>query len=336
MSSSINARVSICLLSLAWIGAAWIAPPQHADLIFRASTLIVLGISWNLMANAGLISLAHASFSGIGGYAAAIAAHTFGLPLYAALPLSILAGVMLGAFLAATTGRLSGLFFAIGTLAVSEALRVVALMVPDMTGGAQGIDVPQGLRFGPHSMAVAAAVLAGAALLLSLALSASRFHYACRAMRSGESAAQMLGLNPRRYRLGVLAISGGLASCAGGLSAWYTGFLDPGIAFSLDITIIAQVAPLLGGLYTVVGPVIGALVLTGVSEATRLGFSGTPGVGQLLYGVILVVSVLLMPHGIVGLFKRLLTRRNAAAVRSRSQLAAAHEGNHPNPSAERT
>lgn len=327
MSRFLNTRVSFCLLSLLWIGSAWFAPTHYADLIFRASTLIVLGISWNLMANAGLISLAHASFSGVGGYAVAIAAKTFGLPLLAAVPLSIFAGVMLGAFLAAATGRLSGLFFAIGTLAVSEALRVVALMLPGVTGGAQGIDVPQGLRYGPHFMAVAAAVLAGVSLLLSLLLSTSRFHYACRAMRSGERAAQMLGLNPRRYRLGVLTISGGLAACAGGLSAWYMGFLDPNIAFSLDITIVAQIAPLLGGLYTVVGPVVGALVLTGISEATRLGFSASSGIGQLLYGVILVLSVLLMPHGIVGFFRRLSRRETAGAARSRAKLTVAHKGN---------
>ncbi len=327
MSSLFNTKAALCVLSVAWVVAAWATPPQHADLMFRASTLIVLAISWNLMANAGLISLAHASFSGIGGYAAAIAAKTLGLSLIAALPLSIIAGVALGAFLAVSTGRLSGLFFAIGTLAVSEALRVVALMVPDITGGAQGIDVPQSLRFGSHFMAIAAATLAAVALLLSLKLSVSRFHYACRAMRSGESAAQMLGLNPRHYRLGVLTISGGLASCAGGLSAWYAGFLDPRIAFSLDITIVAQIAPLLGGLYTVAGPVIGALVLTAVGEATRLGFNGMSGVGQLLYGVILVVSVLLMPHGIVGLFRRLATRRRTDIEHSRTSLASARERN---------
>jgi branched-chain amino acid transport system permease protein len=327
MSFPFNARVSICLMSVTWIAAAWLAPLHHADLIFRASTLIVLGISWNLMANAGLISLAHASFSGIGGYAAAIIAKTFGLSLVAALPTSVIAGMLLGAFLAVSTGRLSGLFFAIGTLAVSEALLVMSLMLPYITGGAQGIDVPQGLRLGPHFMGIAAATLAAAALLLSLALSNSRFHYACRAMRSGESAAQMLGLNPRRYRFGVLVISGGLAAGAGGLGAWYTGFLDPRIAFSLDITIVAQIGPLLGGIYTVVGPVFGALALTGVAEATRLGFNGTSGLGQLLYGVILVVSVLLMPHGIVGMFRRLTLHLRGDAARSPASLAVSREGN---------
>lgn len=303
------ATASFTVLCVLWIAAAWAATPSQADLLFRASTLIVMGISWNLMANAGLISLAHASFFGVGGYVAVIVARSFGLPLLAALPLSIAGGALLGVFLALATGRLSGLFFAIATLAVSEGLRVVALMAPALTGGALGLDMPQPLRHSVHVMSVSAALLAAASAAISMFLSRSKFHYACRAMRSGEAAAQMLGLNPLHYRLQVLALAGGLASCIGGLSAWYAGFLDPRIAFGLNLTIVAQIGPILGGLYTVAGPVVGAVVLTGVSEATRLGFDSNEAFGQLLFGAILVGGILLMPQGICGVWNDMRQRQ---------------------------
>jgi len=324
MGEPIRSLVVTSLLVLVWVGGASIASPGTADLMFRASTLIVLAISWNLMANAGLISLAQASFSGIGGYTAAILASAFGWPLIAVLPFAICSGALLGVFLAATTARLTGLFFAIASLAASEGLRVIALMVPALTGGAQGIDVPQAVRYSLHTVSIAAAAVAGLALIISVLLSFSEFHYACRAMRNGESAAQMLGLDPRSYRLRALALSGAMAGCMGALTAWYSGFLDPRIAFSLHVTLIAQIAPILGGIYTIVGPVIGALVLTAITEVTRIGFTSNEAFGQLLYGALLVICVLQMPRGIVGLSQSLVnTYRRDWRVKSGVQTVRA-------------
>ena len=90
------------------------------------------------------------------------------------------------------------------------------------------------------------------------ALSRTPWHYAFRAMRANESAAEMLGVHPVRFRVGVLALSGALAAFAGGVRVWYGGFIDPGIAFDLHITILAQIAPILGGIHTLVGPIIGS------------------------------------------------------------------------------
>ena len=123
-------------------------------------------------------------------------------------------------------------------------------------------------------------------------------------MRDSENAVQMLGVNPARFRIGVTTLSGAIASCAGVITAWFTGYLDPGSAFDLKITISAQIAPLFGGLYTVTGPVIGSIAILALSELTRLYFNYSGGVGLLVYGCILVFGVLLMPSGLVGLWKR--------------------------------
>ena len=279
-------------------------PPGMSDWATRLSTLMLVAVSWNMMANAGLISLGHSGFWGLGAYSAALLANAFHVPFWLSIIPAMLLGAIFGAFLAYITGRLRGLFFAIATLATSEALRVVALMVPKLTGGAEGVFVFDQIRPDRITMTSFALCLAVVAVAISYFLSKSRYQYALRAMRDSESAVQMLGVNPARFRIGVTTLSGAIASCGGVISAWYTGYLDPASAFDLKITISAQIGPLFGGLYTVTGPVIGSIAILTLSELTRLYFNYSGGVGLLVYGCILVFGVLLMPFGLVGLWKR--------------------------------
>lgn len=315
------------------VGAALIASPaldmpQVNDWIFRISTLVMLATSWNLMASAGLISLGHSAFWGVGSYAALLSANAAGLPIYVSLVVSAVFGALIGLFLAVATGRLRGIFFAISTLALSEGLRVTAFMLPDATGGAIGLFLNAQLRPSLSTLYVIGAVGAVASVLLAWALAQSRFYFACRAMRNNESAAQMLGINPFRYRLLLLAISGALASCAGGINAWHGGYLDPGIAFNLHFTVMAQIAPILGGIYTIGGPVVGSVAVVAISEATRIFFGAQQGVSQLLYGLILIAGILLVPKGIWGMLsgiiegQRLRRASGAPAIGTPSQADA--------------
>jgi branched-chain amino acid transport system permease protein len=278
--------------------------PGPSELATRLSTLVLVAVSWNMMANAGLISLGHSGFWGLGAYTAALLANAIHMPFWLTVVPAMLLGGGFGVLLAYITGRLRGLFFAISTLAMAEALRVVALMVPKLTGGAEGLFVFDEIRPGRATMTSFALCLAVATVAISYFLSKSRFQYALRAMRDSESAVQMLGVNPAHFRIGVMALSGAIASCAGVISAWYTGYLDPGAAFEMRITISAQIAPLFGGLYTVSGPVIGAVTIMTLSELTRVYFGYSAGVGLLIYGIILVTGVLFMPSGVVGLYQR--------------------------------
>ena len=314
-----NAMRNLGLLAALAAGAALIASPvldspQVNDWIFRISTLIMLATSWNLMASAGLISLGHSAFWGIGSYAAILSANSAGLPIYVSLVFSAVFGAALGLFLAVATGRLRGIFFAISTLALSEGLRVAAFMLPDITGGAIGLFLNAQLRPELSTLYVIGAVGAVASVLLAWLLAQSRFYFACRAMRNNESAAQMLGINPFKYRLLLLAISGAMASCAGGINAWHGGYLDPGIAFNLHFTVMAQIAPILGGIYTIGGPVVGSVAVVAISEGTRIYFGAQQGVSQLLYGLILIVGILLIPKGIWGTIAGAVERQRLRAV----------------------
>ncbi len=298
-------------LYLVALAAALVLPsvisPLGVNLLLRCGSIVVLGISWNLAANAGLTSLGHSAFWGLGSYAALMSANRLGLPFFVSLLPAALAGAVVAVALAFITGRLRGIYFAIATLAMSEGLRVIAVMVPGVTGGSAGVFIDQSLRPDARLIASVTLVSAVAFTLLAHLLSRTPFHYACRAMRNNELASQMLGINPLRARVAVLALSGAIAAFAGGVNVWYGGFLDPNIAFDLHITILAQIGPILGGIHTLAGPIIGGIATLAISELSRMTV-GEQGYSLLVYGAILVVSIMFMPNGIEGAVRRIRAR----------------------------
>jgi len=303
--------------SAACIALPFAATPVVNDWIISVAKLVVLAVSWNIAANAGLISLGHSAFWGVGSYAAVLAANKLGMPILPAVIAAALAGAVLGAALAVITGRLRGIFFAIATLALSEGLRVIAVMLVGVTGGGEGLYLAQSLRPDVRIVCVVMVCCAVGAVAISWVLTRTPYQYACRAMRANESAAQMLGVNPVRLRVIVLALAGALASLAGGVNIWYTGFLDPNIAFDLHITILAQIAPILGGIHTVAGPVVGSFATVFLSEASRI-WLGTKGFSLLVYGVALIVCILFMPHGMWGAYRKFHARDKQRAVAGRA------------------
>ncbi len=298
-----GAGVTGALLVLPFVGS-----PLVNDWTVRICSLIILAVSWNLALNAGLISLGHSAFWGLGSYAALLSANDLGATLPVSLVIAMLAGSLAGSGLAAVTGSLRGIFFAIATLAFSEILRVVALMTPQFTGGAEGLYLNPTLRPGSTPVTLGVVLGALACLAVSYALSLTRFNIACRAMRSSEETSKMFGINPLPYRVGCLAIAGAMASLAGGLNLWHGGFLDPLVAFDLHVTVLAQIAPIVGGIYTLTGPVVGAVLIVVLSEVTRI-WLGASGYSQLILGVLLVVCVLAMPAGLIGLWRNYAQKR---------------------------
>ncbi len=286
--------VSIACLALPFFSTAVVN-----DWIVSAASLMILAYSWNMAANAGLISLGHSAFWGLGSYTAILAANKLGLPMAVTLIPAMAVGALVGAALAVITGRLRGIFFAISTLALSEGLRVLAVMTPGFTGGDEGLYMNPKLRPSPEFVAAMMVLGAIASVWVCWALARTPWHFAFRAMRANEPAAEMLGIHPVRFRIGVLALSAAMASFAGGVRIWYGGFIDPGIAFDLHITILAQIAPILGGIHTLAGPAIGALLGVVLSEATRV-WLGSKGFSLLVYGLALVFAILFLPNGVWG------------------------------------
>jgi branched-chain amino acid transport system permease protein len=298
-------QIVVALFGIALLASTFIRMAQINDWLFQISMLLVVSVSWNLMASAGLISLGHAAFWGIGSYTAMIGAVRLGLPLSVGVFVAILMGAAVGCVLALATGRLRGIFFAIATLALAEGLRVTMLMLPDQTGGASGLYLPEPLHLSRPIIYLLGAICALICIGVAYWLANTPFNYACRAMRDNESAAKMLGLDPRRYRMAIMAISAGMVAGAGAINTWYGGYLDPEIAFNMHTTIEGQIATILGGIYSLVGPVFGSIAIVALSEATRLGLGAHEGASQLTFGVVLVLGVLFMPQGLNGIWKRL-------------------------------
>lgn len=321
MERQSNLMIGLGILSAIGLVAStfWDAP-QLNNWLFRASTLIMLATSWNLMANAGLVSLGHSAFWGVGSYAAIMAANAWSGSILVTLAVALVIGALMGLILAAVTGGLKGIFFAISTLALSEGLRISALMLPDLTSGAVGLFLRQDLRPSPQSLYLIASLAAVASVAVAILISSSKLHFASRAMRDNEAAAQMLGIAPRKQRMIIVAISGAMASAAGAINAWYGGYLDPEVAFTLHNTILAQIAPILGGIHTLAGPVIGSFAIIALSEGTRIWFGNMEGISQMTFGLVLVICILFLPRGIEGLFRR--QKVPAAALPSRGELSA--------------
>lgn len=262
-----------------------------------AFLISALALAWDLLARTGQLSLAHGAFFGLGAYTAALAA-----PALGTLPALLVGGVVAGAsslFLGLATLRLHGMYFAIATLAFSEVMRTLVLKAP-FTGGAIGLPVQPAFGgafpLGGYYLAVGVLALAAG---ISLLLSRSRLHYAMAATRQGEAVARVLGVPVVRVKLLAFMISAFLAGLAGGVYAMKTLFLSPYDAFGLGRAVEALVIPIFGGLYTTTGPLLGGLIIVSLETWLRLRI----GEGYLVvYGVILVLTILFLPRGLISLF----------------------------------
>jgi branched-chain amino acid transport system permease protein len=190
-------------------------------------------------------------------------------------------------------------------LAFSEVLRVLAIMLPSITDGAEGIRVPPifgGGLLEKTGFFYLMFLVSLFTLLLAYWLRRSKFYYAFIAVHDDEEAASVLGVDPTKYKLIAFTISAFLTGIAGSLYAHYISFVDPHTAFGIHISVDAQIMPLVGGLYTILGPVLGAFMLTLLGEILRIYF----GQGYMIvYGIILIAAILFMPDGLMGVVRKI-------------------------------
>jgi branched-chain amino acid transport system permease protein len=272
----------------------------------------LLGLSWNVLAGfGGQFSFGHAVFFGTGAYAAAVLQAKLGWNAWATLPAALALGALVGTFIGALSFRygLRGSYFALVTLAFAEVFRILANNV-DFTGAGVGIMVK--LRAGAENFQFATkagylyAVLAFAlaALLVCWWLRNSRYGAWLQAVRDNEDSAKALGVNVFRVKLAAIALSGALMAAGGVFYAQYFQYIDPGLAYGPGVSIEALLGPIVGGLGTLWGPVLGAVLLQILGEGTRGLFENAPGLSLVVYGALLVLTVTFMPSGILGALRR--------------------------------
>ncbi len=270
-----------------------------------------IGQSWNISgAFAGQLSFGHVAFFGVGAYASTIVQMRFGLSPWLGLPAAALAGAAVGGIIAVLSFRagLKGSYFALITLAFAEVLRIVANSV-DITGGGLGMLIPMKAgvanfqfaeRTGFYFLILA---LAAGSVALAEWLRHSRFGAQLAAIRENEDAAKALGINVFVEKVKVMLISGAIGGIGGCFFAQYFLYIDPLIVFGVDKSVEMLLVSMIGGAGTVYGPLVGALLLALVSDATRL-LTQIQGLSLVLYGALLVVIIAYLPNGLIDLFRR--------------------------------
>lgn len=280
------------------------APEAWLLYIFLYFVYLAPANMWNLLCGySGLISLCQPAFIGISGYTMAILTW-IGIPFY----LGILAGaVIAGAFavlISIPVFRLSGIYFAVGTLVVPEALRIFFLLWRPvggaLHGGGAGYMV-KGLRGLSMTHYYWFALIVGvASIILMRIILSSKLGLALAAIRDNERTAAGSGMNVFKLKLYSFIISAVVTGIAGAIFYTYQGYIEPSSSFSIGWTMTLILATVIGGINTEEGPVVG----TAVVVFLLFVLAKYPGISMFIQGAILVCLMILAPQGIIGTFRQ--------------------------------
>ena len=278
--------------------------------IWNVAFGVILACSWNILGGfAGQVSIGYSAFIGIGAYTTVLLALK-GVDPYLTLPLAAVLGALFSFLIGLPAFRLRGPYFTIVTIGVSEAVRVFASGV-SFTGGSSGLRMPaRSFDFGVNYASMV--VLALAVVALSAVLSRGAFGTALSAIRQDIDAAEALGIDSSRFKLAAHAISAALVALAGSLYAINFQYVAPGSVFDFRLSLSIVLMPIIGGVGTLAGPVLGAVIFSYL-QIKLLTIPALRDSYLFLYGGLLILVMLFEPKGLVGLWNRLI-----AAVRRRS------------------
>jgi len=309
---------------------------------------VITGSAWNILGGyTGQYSVGHTAYFGVGAYTTMILLQYRHIAPWYGVWAAIVVAVATGLVIGSITFRLRGPYFVLASIAVAEIFRVSALNLKDLTNGAEGIllteippftigktvvtDFLSKVPFYYAGLAVALAVIGCTWLVQN-----SKLGYYFQAIREDQDAAHSLGINLTGYKNAALALSAVFTSLAGSLYGLYVGFIDPGTVLDLGLSVQIVMTAIIGGIGTIFGPVIGALVLVPFSEALRSNMIAQAIIDSglvrensaagaflkeqlshahvLIYGILLVVVILYMPDGVLGFIRKLAHRRRREAA----------------------
>ena len=293
-----------------------------------ALMIALAGQGWNILGGyGGQYSFGHAAFFGTGAYVTAILQVRYGINAWFGFAVGIAAGAALGGALGALVFRsgLRGSYFALVTLAFAEVLRIIASVAP-ITGAGVGTLIKLDLGIQSLQFQSRAAfywiilALVGVSLVIARLIERSRFGVWLIAVRENEDAAKALGVDASTVKTAAMVISAAITAAAGCFYAQYFLFVDSGIAYGTWISVEALLTPIIGGVGTVFGPLLGALVVKTLSEGAKLLAGDAPGLDLIIYGAVLVLVIWIMPRGLIGGLmhvRKLVARRGATAAAAR-------------------
>ncbi|WP_448523441.1 branched-chain amino acid ABC transporter permease [Pseudothermotoga sp.] len=287
--------VAVCVLCflLPFFVGAYLVHVLTSIMIFLS-----LALSWDMMLRTGQLSFGIAGFFGLGAYASIIAVDDFSIdPL-----LSILVAAIFAALVALALGwivlRLREIYFAITTLALSSVFMIFARNLSDLTGGSAGKVLYESI-FKGDSIKIYWLVLSVSltVILVSELFQRTRIRFAINAIRDDEIAAKCSGVNIFKYLLFVFVLTSAIQGAVGALYAQQYAFVEPESTFSANFLLLPMSMALVGGIYSTLGPIIGAVVLGLASEYLKLIM---PYGHLIIYGLILIFTIMFLPRGIYG------------------------------------
>jgi branched-chain amino acid transport system permease protein len=277
-----------------------------------------LGAAWNVLGGyVGRVSFGAAAFFGLGAYVSLLGLTKFGISPLLGIPIGMVLASVIAYLVGTPTLRLKGHYFSLATIALGEFARIVFVNL-EWAGGSMGVEAPLKPNFlnltfhEKSSYYYIALVLAALTALGVFALVRGKAGYYWRAIRGDEDAARTLGVKVEHFKRLAFVVSSAITALWGGFFAYYVGFIDPDSVFALHISTQIVLVATLGGVGTLLGPWLGALVLIPLSELTRAGLGGGgKGLDLFLYGLIILLIALYQPGGLMAIRKTIKRGKNA-------------------------
>ena len=289
------AAIVAALAALPWIGTTVLV-----QFGINVLLLATLAQGWNIIGGyAGYPSFGNSVFYGLGAYGVAVAMAQFHLPFWVGMLLGLGLGTAFAALLGLAVLRLKGHYFAICTLGLAFVMTAIVSNL-EIAGSNIGLVLPllrSEVLF--YELALGLLVLATATIFW---LSRSRFGLGLIAIRENEEGAAVMGVNTTLYKVLAFMLSASFTALAGGIYAYYITFIDPVGVFDIVLNVKMIIMAVFGGPGSVLGPVVGAFILSAVSEvlATKV-----TNIASMFFGIVIVIAVIFMPRGIVHLVQHI-------------------------------
>lgn len=284
--------------------------------------------SWSIMGRFGLVSFGHGAFLGIGAYVTTMLWNHYGVTPWLGIPLAILLSLMVAVLIGypCFRFRITGHYFALVTLALTEVVRLIIVALRDVTGGSLGV-TPDIALAGGKSFSLVAIQFAHKEAFFYIALAfwlfglyvwrridGSMMRYAMEAISQEEDASESVGIKVTRTKLLITMVSAALTALGGALYGQYQLYINPDTVSGVGISLQIVFAVIAGGMFTQLGPTVGAVFTLLLAEGLRVALGHeVHGLDSTIYGLMLVLFIIYMPNGILGKVIEVRARRAGVA-----------------------
>jgi branched-chain amino acid transport system permease protein len=295
--------MKVLVATIVIVAALICVPFTGQESLMSTLTLILIymamGQMWNLMGGyAGLLSLGMQAFIGIGGYSLAVFSVTYGVNVYLAILIGAIVSVIFALLISPALFKMSGVYFAIGSWVVAEAL-IIAFSNWGFVQYAKGIGISSVYRISPTQIYFTALVLGLGAVLVVYIMMRSKIGLALMGMRDNISAAEVMGVEIYRTKLKCYLIASFITGLAGGVMYMQQGYIVPNSGFSIGWTVAMTFMVIIGGIGTMEGPIIGAILYVLLTQYLY----NFPGMSMIILGLVAIVVILIAPRGVMGTLK---------------------------------